>query len=183
MPQLVGSQPGDADALGRVVEPAASERAVAQHSAGLGTHKHMRVERLDLHVVGQLLEDERRNRDGSFLVVFRSRLLEIAVHFDHRAAHLDTSSTEVEVAHAQSGQFTPPQPGVREHEDQKPEPLPRWLGLDGVGKRRNLLMCEELLVRLRLPRQLQPHGRVSRDTPVIDGKLQARREHVDDLPH
>jgi len=51
VPQLMRSQARDADALGRVVELAASERAVAQHRAGLRTDEHVRVERLDLHVI------------------------------------------------------------------------------------------------------------------------------------
>ena len=96
---------------------------------------------------------------------------------------LNAPSTEVDITDAQSRQLAPPQTGVREDEDQQPEPLPCGLGPDGFGQRRNLLVREELLVRLRLPWQLQPHGWVGRDTPIIDSKLQPCREHVDDLPH
>lgn len=65
--QLVRGQPGDADLLGRVVEPAAVERPVAKHRAGLRADEDMVRESLVLDMDRELLEDELRNRDRSLL--------------------------------------------------------------------------------------------------------------------
>ncbi|MES2094551.1 MAG: hypothetical protein V4531_12175 [Actinomycetota bacterium] len=183
MPQLMGGEARDADARRRVIEPSAAERPVALHRAGLRTHEHVVALALAVDMDRQLFEDERGNGDRALFVVLGCGLLEVPVHLDHRAVHLEATPDEIEVAHAQTGQLPPPQAGVGEHQHEQPEALARGLRLDGIREGRDLLVGEELLAVLDLLRKLQPRRGIGRQPPVVDGKLQPGGEHVDDLSH
>lgn len=69
--------------------------------------------------------------------------------------NIEATSNEVEVAHPQSGQLSPSQPGVRENQHEEAVALPRRLRVDACRKLGDLLVGEELLAPLRLPRHLQ----------------------------
>ena len=73
------------------------------------------------------------------LVVLRARLLHLTVDLDHRGVHIGAASNEVEVAHAQTGQLAPAQPGIREHQHEEAAALPRRLCVDRGSQLGNLL--------------------------------------------